>query len=257
MDELRLYHILNSRLEYVEAIHESEQKVLDLIENYSIFTKRVKGKDESPLQWAVANSSIAFLNEILKNGVKPKPAKLLTLGMSYYHGAYRPLNVLKVFQSNGYQIDSELATSFYLSLIAEEYFLTKQSTNDFECFRYLFSLGADINAFQKTNWCMNGLMSSFAGQSPELTKFLLELGADPNLTNKNEVTPLIFACGKPPGGGMELLENTAIVQMLLDSGADIHYRIGKTQDALYWAKRSKNQETVKLVQEYIEKRKGI
>lgn len=254
MDELRLYHILNSRLNYSEEMHESEQKVLDLIDKYSIFTKRVKGKDESPLQWAVANSSIVFLNKILENGVKPKPEKLLLRGMSFYHGSERPLKLIMVFQEHNYKITEDMATSLFLSLCQE--YQSKESTNNFECIKYLLSLGADINAFGKTDDYSNALMRTLDTYSFELTKILLDLGANPNLKNKEGVTPLLLACGKPAGGGFsgpETEESIEIVKVLLTAGADTSYKMGKVQNALYWAKRSKSKETVNILLAHAEK----
>ena len=109
-------------------------------------------------------------------------------------------------------------------------------TSSLDFVRTLVASGADVNALHGKHRANNSglsrtdatpfLLASETGDIP-LMKLLLELGADPALTNVDHVTPLLAAAGVgvlSNGDETAGTEEEAIeaIQLLLDLGADIN-----------------------------------
>lgn len=70
--------------------------------------------------------------------------------------------------------------------------------------------------------------SQLGGGSVKLIKFLLDSGANPNIWNKNGLTPLVIAALYLDG---DLLFDVA--KLLLENGADINHKTREGKSALY------------------------
>ncbi|GLB52212.1 ankyrin repeat-containing protein [Neptunitalea chrysea] len=82
------------------------------------------------------------------------------------------------------------------------------------------------------------LMALVFKQNLELSKKLLDYGADPNMADKNGVTPLIYAIQ---------FKNLPMVELLLEKGADKSQKDATGKSPFEYAVFSKNQEIINLL----------
>ncbi len=100
--------------------------------------------------------------------------------------------------------------------------------------------GFDINIREKD---MTPLMRAITSKENKIAMYLVDNGADVNLTDDDGLTPLIFSTSKD-AGGME------IAKYLIDHGADINIRDGQGYTALLYAVEDQNNEFAKLLVEH-------
>jgi len=93
---------------------------------------------------------------------------------------------------------------------------------------------------------MTPLACAVVQQHADTVAFLLEHGADPNIPNHNGLTPLEHACGRDKSVALPL------VKLLLARGAEVNHtnRDGGGLGPLDWAVSSDNTELVKLLLEH-------
>ena len=105
-----------------------------------------------------------------------------------------------------------------------------------EMSHYALEMGANPNLQDKDG--DPPLTTAAQKGSEKLARILLEKGADPNLQNKNGGSPLIYAAGT----GF-----TPVVRVLLEKGANPRLKDKKGRTALDWAKQQNHAEIVALL----------
>lgn len=92
---------------------------------------------------------------------------------------------------------------------------------------------------------MTPLAGAVVQEQVDVVRFLLDKGADPNIPNKNGLTPLEHACGRDKTNGL------ALAKLLLAKGASVNATnvTGFTIPPLEWAISSDNTELVKFLLE--------
>jgi ankyrin repeat protein len=251
MDAATLIDIIREDEEFSEVLTESEKRILDEIEDYFIFIKKYDSDQEIPLKFVLGESSFEFISHVLTNlKTIPHTKKLLEFSMHFNKGNDRPIRTIELAKKRGYKITPDIATFLLCELCScsiEEGARVKESVE------LLIKLGAEINTADQRGKGYSPLMYSFWSMSPLLTQTLISNGADPDFKNLKGETALLVACGKPPGGGITLNENSDrldVLRILLKSGADPYLGPTPTQDAMYWAKRTKRKQTIKILSEY-------
>jgi len=89
---------------------------------------------------------------------------------------------------------------------------------------------------------MTPLAWAIVQERPDAVRLLLDKGADPNIPNKNGLTPLDHACGRNKAVGKQLAE------LLLAKGAEVNPK-NADSTPLSWAVASDNTELVALLLE--------
>ena len=100
--------------------------------------------------------------------------------------------------------------------------------------KWLVEQGHDVNMINK----YEGTALGAASRRPEIVRYLLSKGANPNLTKEGGWTPLMYAANN---GNVESL------QLLLDAGADLTIVNSRGWNALQVAKEYKQKEAQKLI----------
>lgn len=106
---------------------------------------------------------------------------------------------------------------------------------------YLILEGADVNQPSENSFKVTPLHSAVANGNYNISKVLLENGADPNVCQQQGVTPLHSAAHNG---------YTNIIQLLLDHGADVHAEMENGQTPLMMAEEASFLDTAELLKEY-------
>lgn len=106
--------------------------------------------------------------------------------------------------------------------------------------KWLVEHGHDVNMINK----FEGTAIGAAVRRPEIVRYLLNKGANPDLTKPGGWTPLMFAAN---------YGNTESLQLLLDAGADLKAVNSRGWDALQVAKEYKQKEAHKLLKKAMDK----
>jgi len=96
-----------------------------------------------------------------------------------------------------------------------------------EVTKYLVEHGANIEAANK--WGNTPILAAVIGRKLETSRYLVEQGVNIHVTNEWGITPLISAASR---GELE------IIKLLIANGADIEAKSDKGNTALMWASRS-------------------
>jgi len=181
----------------------------------------------TPLHWAsttwegfTANPVYGFENPMA--GIPDRQVKLQFVKALLAHGANPNARMTKT---------QPTFASGFLDAVGATPFLLASSVDDLEMMKLLLAAGAD----PKRDTSANTLQHA-AATGPELTQFLLEAGANPNLLD-DERRPLWWRT-------MEQREGDAaseLLRMMLDHGADLHLRapdgrgpVGQAVSKGYW-----------------------
>ena len=88
---------------------------------------------------------------------------------------------------------------------------------------------------------MTPLACAIVQEQTDVVRFLLDKGADPNIPNRNKLTPLDHACGRDKTIALPLVE------LLLAKGAEVNPTNEPGHTPLSWAVSSDNTQLVKLL----------
>lgn len=105
--------------------------------------------------------------------------------------------------------------------------------------KYLLEAGADPNIPSNNDFKVAPLHSSVAAKSVEITQMLLDKGANPNVMQQGDVTPLHEAAHN---------NTPAIAKALLKAGADKNFRSKDGKSALDYAKEIGAQEIIDMLE---------
>lgn len=257
MDNKTLYYALaGCRDENGRLLNEAEKEILSNISDFSVFTKRSDGSvfgAKELFDKMLVECSLEFIDAVTsKLPSIPKRKTLLEDAMMFDWEFNRPLEIIKLLESKRYKITDEVATHLiqaygYCCISKED---DPQYSHIVDCTNYLLDKGARINEAAQKGKGFTPLVRTFMEHSPALTRAFIECGADPNTSNLLGETALLFACGKPMISSGTIPENdetVKIVELLLRAGADINYKLGKSQTALYWAKRTKRVRVIEIL----------
>jgi hypothetical protein len=240
--------------EFSKNLMDKEKELLQKIENFDVFLD--KRFDEMPLKPLFKSASYELIELVLNRVSKiPQSQSLLEYGMSASLGNDRPSKIINLAKKCGYKLNDKNSTYLLHCLI--ECSFNESVVNSKKSFisalKLLISHKAEINSLRPSGYLP--LELAFIYGNVSLAKALLAQGADVNFVNKKGVSPLLTACGKPPGGGLSFPEfegRLNVLSELLKAGADPFYKIGKLQTPLYWAKRTNRVKTIELLSNYID-----
>jgi len=105
--------------------------------------------------------------------------------------------------------------------------------------RFLVSKGADVNKSSSNSFRVAPLHSAVAISNPEITTFLLENGADPNVKQQTGVTPLHSAAHN---------NQPNLVKLLVEYGADINAKTDDGKTPLDMALEKDFKETAEVIE---------
>lgn len=114
-----------------------------------------------------------------------------------------------------------------------------------EAVEYLLKAGAQVNTPSKNSLGVTPLQSAVAGDHLEITRLLLEAGANPNVREQSGYTPLHAAA---QNGNIE------IVRSLIFGGADLEAISVKNEKPLDMALKTGHKEVVELLRAGITRR---
>jgi ankyrin repeat protein len=180
----------------------------------------------TPLR-AAARSSPDLALELLAKGAKPTRGVLTSAAGNGYDGLLRALM-------------TQWRSSFTTEDLAAA--LTAAASNgEIAGVRTLIEAGAPANPKPgNTTGAMTPLMAAAFSGSAELTKYLLEQGADPNVSAFGSYTPLQMAAGTE-------YQSPEVIRLLLASGAKRDAKDQDGYDAGAWASRRADPAAVRLL----------
>ncbi len=111
--------------------------------------------------------------------------------------------------------------------------------NQADIARYLIAQGADVNIASNNPFRVAPIHSAVSSNGLEVVELLLASGANPNVRQQNDVTPLMGAAHN---------KNLAIVTALLKAGANKDDRSSEGKTAYDWAKEVEGTEVMALLQ---------
>ena len=135
-----------------------------------------------------------------------------------------------------------------VSAIGEEDFFELVKTGTPEEVKKAIKEGADVNArtteeiesFGEVEGVTPLIMAAWYNENPEVTKLLLDAGADVNARDKNGCTPLIWAA--------VFNENPEVTKVLIDAGANVNARSEYgTTPLMHAAWYNQNPEVIKVL----------
>ncbi|MFD0862375.1 ankyrin repeat domain-containing protein [Sungkyunkwania multivorans] len=106
--------------------------------------------------------------------------------------------------------------------------------NNVEVASYLIAHAEDINGSSKMG---TPLMAATYKGDVEIVRMLLKKGADPNISDPNGTTALIYAT---------MFQNKEIVKMLIEADADIYHIDNKGKSAYDYAKMHDDKELITI-----------
>ena len=216
-------------------------------------------EDMTPLLLAIHADDLSLMQELIQAGANvntPDSQKITPLMWAI---GYQSLEMVKMLLHAGADVNTFSAETNPPLLIAAGY-------NNKEIVEDLLKYKADINVknihgttplfrastlhFQIEQAQKQAeaegkdpepLPQDAAAKHAEITKLLIQRGANVNETNNENKTPLLWAVSLPG--------HAPIVKVLLEAGADIHHQNNKGRDALDIAKDTNDPEILKLLQE--------
>lgn len=234
---------------YLASKHDNIELVKLLLANSADPNMLLGINDHSPLFPCIVNNNTDMLNVFLSCGAQVKGHFSGCEGAGLLQAAAsKSTELVNLLLALGADINSCFPVLNVRALhVACVY-------GSYETVKCLLKAGADVNAFGSAEWKTNlrreevtstALGLSCKNKDVNLAKLLLQYGANPNLADKNCITPLQIACREehadmlhllldnganlevPPGGGEAPLliacqaVNKTIVDILLSKGADI------------------------------------
>lgn len=203
------------------------------------------GTHGSPLQAAVAMENVHFVRLLLEKGANANPC-VQQFSDGFPRGFRSPL--LMVMHCNKHKADMArllLDHGAEVNIVDSSTGLTPLYTllerppgKEMETMGLLLDRGASANFLTGTDCCEHARQSTalhllldwYAGSNcDDLLRLLLNSGADPNITNGSEETPLIMAVAR---------KNLDAVKVLLEYGANAGYRSTRWGTAIAAAARS-------------------
>lgn len=237
--------------------------ITDLPETYqtkgkSLAKEQTVVEDMTPLLLAITAENLSLVNELIQAGADVNTPDRDGITPLMWATIYQSPEITKVLLQAGADVNLQTprgnaaimpAASFNSKEIVEELLKYKADINlknkngETALFR-ASTLDFQIKQLQtqaENGRDLDSLLQDAATKHAEITKLLIQHGANINETNNENKTPLLWAVSLPG--------HAPIVKVLLDAGADIHHKNNKGRDALAIAKDTNDPEILKLLQE--------
>jgi len=206
---------------------------IEFIDDTSFFTHAAHW---NPLQYACKHGNIEIMDFLISGGAGLGPNKKIGSTPLMVAAYYNQSDAVEFLIAKGAKVDERSDNEFTALMSAS-------INGRLDAGRKLVQHGADVNA-----------KSSFYGDTPlyltvardnyEFVEFLLFHGADINVRNNYDMTPLIKAAGNG---------SVNSVKILVAKGADVNLLDDEGMNALMWAVRGVDAEVKKLPPEELEK----
>ncbi len=186
------------------------------------------------LFFVMEKADIATMKTLLARGASPMATLRFGRNAIQYAAALGNLAVVKTLIEAGAppnNPDRKNAVDAPLSLAA--------AAGNRPLAEYLLSVGAQLDEPQGVRTPLNG---AIMGKQPEMVRFLVERGANPNGTGESGITALMYAIDYRGKGG-----DIAIIGYLLDKGADPNVGVSGFGSAVDWADRNRRPEIADLL----------
>lgn len=215
-------------------------------------------KDMTPLLLAIHAKDLSLMQELIQAGANVNAPDSQKITPLMWATGYQSLEMVKMLLQAKAEVNTTYSETNSPLMIASGY-------NNKEIVEELLKYKANVNLKnthgttplfrastlhfqleQPQNQAKEGLApkplhQEAAQKHAEITKLLIQHGANVNETNNENKTPLLWAVSSPG--------NAPIVKVLLDAGADIHHKNNQGRDALAIAKDVNDPDILQLIQE--------
>lgn len=209
------------------AAQENSAKITKYLVGHRAYVNIVDNNGQTPLHYAATANSLEVMCVLLAHRAKLDPRDRLgqtPLIVAAYSSHITPLIAL-------WKAGADVNSKDYGGFTALMYTSLVGNANDVSIVRWLISAGAKVNAQSLDG--NTALYEACIYARFKAISVLLKASADPNIANKDGVTPLMRVCDSGDTDVIDSPEKTEIVAsviMLIAHGANIwkHDRDGKT-----------------------------
>jgi len=205
----------------IEAVKSDNNEKALLIISQSDDVNIVDIDGATPLHWAVRRDNLVVLDQLLQAGADPDRANPYRVTPLWLACTNRNTTIIERLLAAGADPNAVLVSN-------ESVLMNCVRTGAVSAVEPLIRQGAEVN-WRESDKGQTALMWSAASGYPEITRILIDHGADITARSKNGFTPLLFAASS---GDIES------VRMLLQAGANINESTPEHGNALLVAAAS-------------------
>ncbi|WP_342255471.1 ankyrin repeat domain-containing protein [Spiroplasma endosymbiont of Poecilobothrus nobilitatus] len=208
-----------------------------LIDNGADVNLRDKN-DLTPLHFAIETENIEIIKLLIDNGADPNFLDCNNSFISPLHYAIikNKKEMIKVLLKSK-KIKNNINNKSYLNIGCLHWAsLNLKNINNLEITKLLIDNGADVNLQDENG--TTPIYYAISTDNIEIVKLLIDNGADVKNINKNGLTPLYYAI---------ILDKKEMVQFLINNGADVNLRDKNGLTPLHFAIDENNKEMVQFL----------
>ncbi len=227
-----------------------EQEAIARHQNGEVIEEKLR--DEWVIDIALERRSAKFIRYLLENGFKIRGGKkALIKSVTPDRSGSCIIEIIRAAEDHRYKVCSEAASLLLIEM--SQFHLDESNYTIIQALDYLLEKAADLNFYHK-GYYGTPLINAVFCESLFMVDYLLNAGSDPNGKCEKGSTPIMYAAGKCLPGGYIFVpsdRNLNILKLLLERGANPMLKLGKSQDAIYWAKSTGNKHGLKVLREHL------